>query len=102
MNSHSVTLALTVLFAACLSSCASSSSGGGQVIKYPTVDEMASYERQWGMQPRQVKTRMRQAEPGDAIAPSAAAPSSSEAAPAPLKELPTEQPAPAAVPSQLR
>ena len=42
--------------------------------------------------------------PGDTIAPSAAAPAvqSSEAAPAPLKELPSEQPAAAPVPSQLR
>lgn len=102
MNSTSVSLAFTVLLAACLSSCETSSSSGGQVIKYPTVDEMASYESQWGMHPRQIKPRLRQAEPGDSVAPSAPAPQPSAAAPAPLKELPSEQPAAAAVPSQLR
>ncbi|MEY4483654.1 MAG: hypothetical protein RL693_1106, partial [Verrucomicrobiota bacterium] len=92
MNSKALTLALTLLLAACLASCASSSSSGGQVINYPTVDDMARYESQWGMQPRQIKPRLRQAEPGDMIAPSASAPASLPAAPAPapLKELPSE------------
>ncbi|CAN5682766.1 hypothetical protein BH11VER1_BH11VER1_16710 [soil metagenome] len=101
MNSKSVSLALTLLLAACLSSCETSSSSGGQVIKYPTVDDMARYESQWGMQPRQIKPRLRQAEPGDTIAPSPTVQTSAPA-PAPLKELPTEQTAPAEVPSQLR
>lgn len=92
MNSRTVSLALTLLLAACLSSCASSSSSsGGQVIKYPTVDEMASLESQWGMQPRQIKPRIRQAEPGDIISPSApAAVPAPAAAPEPIKELPNE------------
>lgn len=89
MNSNPILLAFAALFTACLCSCASSSSGGGQVIHYPTVDDMARYESQWGMQPRQVKPRLRQAEPGDTIAPAPSIQSSTPApSPEPIKELP--------------
>lgn len=98
MNSNLILLALTALFTAGLSSCASSSSSGGQVIHYPTVDDMARHESQWGMQPRQVKPRLRQAEPGDIIAPSVQS-SAPVLSPEPIKELPI--PPAAADPSKL-
>ncbi len=97
MNINHTFLTIIVLFTACLSSCSSTnSSGGGQVINYPTVDEMARHESQWGMAPRQVQPRIRQAEPRDMIAPSAPAPSVQRSSPTPapepepIKELPSQ------------
>ena len=80
-----------------LSSCegVSSGSSSGTTIYYPTVDQMARLEAEWGMAPREVKPRLREATPMDyyqaatgsapaPITPAAPAPAAAPAAPAPL------------------
>lgn len=89
MNSNALPLTLTILLATCLCSCSMSSTSSGQIINNPTVDDMARYESQWGMKPRQVKPRLRQAEPGDIIAPGVQSSAPSAPPEQPLKELPS-------------
>ncbi len=56
---------------ALLASCELPDSGGsGETIRNPTVDDMARLESQWGMTPRAVKPRFREAGPADFINPS--------------------------------
>ncbi len=85
--------AITGIFAvALLSGCSGFDSGspGGVVIHNPTVQDMAQYESQWGVKPRQVKPRYRAAGPGDFM----------EETPAPPVSQPALEPAPA--PPQLQ
>lgn len=98
--------------AALLSSCDSLSSGGsgGQTIHNPTVEEMARLEAQWGLPPRTVKPRYREAGPGDLstqpTVPVEGQPQPSQpAAPAQETVLPAQPPippAPQSIPPSLR
>lgn len=53
-------LAGSILLSFVVIGCETSSTGGtsgGRVIMYPTVDQMARLEREWGVEPRQVRAR---------------------------------------------
>lgn len=99
--------------AAVLSSCEGISGvdTSGPTINNPSVDEMARLEAQWGMKPREVKPRYREAGPADYLAPSAPIVQPEApvvAAPAPAIPPPQEPvqpaipPAPPAIPPSLR
>ena len=59
----SFTAAFVASFA--LASCGSFGGVEGMVINEPTVDEMARLEKQWGMAPRQAKSKVYSSDGGD-------------------------------------
>ena len=104
MNWNSRILAAATI--AVLTSCEGVSTGTGETIYYPTVEEMARHESQWGMAPRVVKPRYREAGPGDFSPPAAGGAAATEAAaPAPAPSVPaqaTPPPQPPSIPPSLR
>ncbi|MFZ4763388.1 MAG: hypothetical protein ACOYMN_00435 [Roseimicrobium sp.] len=105
MNWNSSILAASAI--AILTSCQGVSSGTGETIYYPTVEEMARHESQWGLAPRVVKPRYREAGPGDFAPPASSGAASTEAAAAPAPApsapaQPTAPPQPPSIPPSLR
>lgn len=106
MNWKTSSLAALVTCAvALLSSCESFDPvgpAGSEVIRNPSVNDMAQLERQWGMAPRQVKPRYRPATASDYMTETGGS-SSAPPAPAPVT-IPSpapafQEPAPNPIPS---
>jgi hypothetical protein len=113
MNWNSPLLTAAVFAAATLLASCEGMSGvdtSGPTINNPSVDEMARLEAQWGMKPREVKPRYREAGPADYLAPSApiVQPQPADVA-TPAPAVPPQEtvqpaipPAPPAIPPSLR